>query len=436
MTDLPRGWSTAKIADIAVVQGGIQKQPKRRPISNKYPFLRVANVLRNRLDLNEVHEVELFDGELERYRLAPGDLLVVEGNGSPSQIGRSAMWLGEIQDCVHQNHLIRVRPGPAVIPGFLNYFWNSPATTEHLRSLASSTSGLYVLTTAKVKSVAVPLPPRAEQERIVAAIEEEFSRIDAAEDSLRTVERKVEILAEAWVRVASQGHPVPLRDLLVEPLSNGRSVPTAADGFPVLRLTALRDGRIDLTERKTGAWSKFEAERFLVKRGDFLVSRGNGSLRLVGLGALVDTEPDDVAFPDTMVRARVDSSRVDPRFLRIVWNGPKTRNQIEGVARTTAGIYKVNQQDLARVVVPVPPLEAQREIVVRSERQASVVDTVSTTTEHALIRAEHLRRSILRQAFSGRLVPQDPTDESALVHLARITANRSPATEPRRRKGA
>lgn len=102
MNRLPPAWSYARIDTIAQVQGGIQKQGKRRPVKNKYPFLRVANVLRGKLDLSEVHEVELFDGELERYRLKPGDLLVVEGNGSPDQIGRAAVWDGTIPDCVHQ----------------------------------------------------------------------------------------------------------------------------------------------------------------------------------------------------------------------------------------------------------------------------------------------------------------------------------------------
>jgi type I restriction enzyme S subunit len=95
MSDLPSGWEWIDAGSITQVQGGIQKQPKRRPVANSFPFLRVANVLRGRLDLGDVHEIELFDGEIERYRLQPGDLLVVEGNGSPDQIGRAAQWHGE-----------------------------------------------------------------------------------------------------------------------------------------------------------------------------------------------------------------------------------------------------------------------------------------------------------------------------------------------------
>ena len=81
-----------------------------------------------------------------------------------------------------------------------------------------------------------------------------------------------------WVTVAQ---------VLSKPLANGCSVKSANRGFPVLRLTAVRNGIIDLTERKTGAWTAQEAASFLVRAGDFLVSRGNGSLRLVGIGGLV-----------------------------------------------------------------------------------------------------------------------------------------------------
>lgn len=116
--------SSTMIGDMCDVRTGIQKQPSRRPKKNSYPFLRVANVPRGGLHLADVHQVELFKGEIDRYRLRSGDLLVVEGNGSPDQIGRAAIWREEIADCVHQNHLIRVRPGPLLDAKYLELIWN------------------------------------------------------------------------------------------------------------------------------------------------------------------------------------------------------------------------------------------------------------------------------------------------------------------------
>jgi type I restriction enzyme S subunit len=92
LPELPGGWTWASLAQIAEIQGGIQKQPSRRPKKNVFPFLRVANVYRSRLELGEMHVIELFQGELDKLRLETGDLLIVEGNGSPSEIGRMAIW--------------------------------------------------------------------------------------------------------------------------------------------------------------------------------------------------------------------------------------------------------------------------------------------------------------------------------------------------------
>ena len=85
---LPGGWCWASFDQIGETQGGLQKSPSRKPIKNHYPYLRVANVHRGALDLNELHRFELTDDELTRLRLEPGDLLIVEGNGSRTEVGR------------------------------------------------------------------------------------------------------------------------------------------------------------------------------------------------------------------------------------------------------------------------------------------------------------------------------------------------------------
>lgn len=196
------------VGAVAEVQGGIQKQPKRRPVKNRFPFLRVANVLRGRLDLADVHEIELFDGELERLALLPGDLLVVEGNGSADQIGRSALWKGEIEPCVHQNHLIRVRPGSSLEPHFVDLYWNAPSTAQHIASIASSTSGLYTLSATKVRAVEIKVPSLEDQRRIVAIIEARLSAIDALRVAIERAQRRSVLLRRAVLERAFRGELV------------------------------------------------------------------------------------------------------------------------------------------------------------------------------------------------------------------------------------
>lgn len=222
-----------------------------------------------------------------------------------------------------------------------------------------------------------------------------------------------------------------LDDLVSEPLANGRSVQTREGGFPVLRLTALKNGKIDLSERKDGAWDAAAARPFLVADGDFLVSRGNGSLERVAIGGFVK-DPDPVAFPDTLVRIRI-SRHVDRAFFSFAWANPITRAQIETRAKTTAGIHKVSQSDLGSIILPLAPEEEQREIstvlVVAMNSAGSQRDQFTS----ALDLLATLDSAILAKAFRGELVPQDPNDEPASVLLERIAAERATA-EPTGKK--
>ena len=199
-------------------------------------------------------------------------------------------------------------------------------------------------------------------------------------------------------------------------------------------MTCLDDGRIDLGERKEGEWDASAAAPFLVRKGDFFVSRGNGSLDLVGRGGLVVDHPDPVAYPDTLIRVRVPGEYLEPALLALVWNSRAVRQQLEGQARTTAGIYKVNQGMLNDVRLPLPPLEEQTRIVTEVERQMSFVEACERAVEAGLERSAALRRSVLKAAFEGQLVPQDPTDEPASVLLERIRAQRAAAPKARARR--
>jgi type I restriction enzyme S subunit len=420
VSSLPEGWAETALGAIGHYWNGRAfKKSEWRPFGQGRPILRIQDLTGSNDKPN------YFDGEADDRNVArPGDLLV-------SWAATLGVYEWSGSEAVINQHIFKVES--FIDRRFHRYLIEH--VLDDLRRRAHGTGMVHV--TRKVfDETSVLLPPSREQERIVAAIEEHFSRIEAAEAALGSSRSRLGVFTEAVHRSLMSGEPVSLGELLAEPLVNGRSVPTADVGFPVLRLSALKDGLIDVTERKVGAWTKNDAERFLVKTDDFFISRGNGSLALVGRGGLVEAEGEEVAFPDTMIRARVDSTRIDRRFLRLVWNSALTRRQIETTARTTAGIYKVNQQDLSSVVLPVPPIDVQREVVAQMEQQLSLADALRTAIDHAVVRSGHVRRSILSEAFSGRLVPQDPTDEPAPELLARFAAQRSDALSSRGRPRA
>ena len=181
-----------------------EKQPKREPRHNSYPYLRVANVLRGKLDLEHVERMELFSGELESYRLVSWDLLVVEGNGSFSEIGRSAVWTGEIDHCVHQNHIIRVRPRQCS-SRFLDGYWNSPIGIARVAAAAVTSSGLYLLSTRKVAGLPAPVPPLDEQHQIVGRVEALMALATMIEQRLTTASSQADRLTQAVLGRAFSG---------------------------------------------------------------------------------------------------------------------------------------------------------------------------------------------------------------------------------------
>ena len=181
LPELPEGWVWASLGNLGDVIGGLTKNPKRAKLKRKQPYLRVANVYANELRLDEIEEIGVEDNELEKLLVQKGDLLIVEGNGSPEQIGRLAIWDGSISPCVHQNHLIKVRLPSACLPKWVVGWLMSPDGRTCIRDVSSSTSGLYTLSVGKVGGLPVPLPPLAEQQRIVAEVERRFSLTDGLE---------------------------------------------------------------------------------------------------------------------------------------------------------------------------------------------------------------------------------------------------------------
>lgn len=208
-------------------------------------------------------------------------------------------------------------------------------------------------------------------------------------------------------------------------LANGRSVPTAESGAKVLRLTAVKHGQIDLKECKTGAWSTEEAKPFAVVQGDLLIVRGNGSLTLVGRAGMVPAVTEAVAYPDTMIRLRVVESVVRPEWVGLLWDAAITRAHLESRARTSAGIYKISQPDIVSVRLPIPPLGEQDVMLAMFQQNGEEMQTVQKMVELGLKQSAAQRKNILKAAFSGQLVPQDPNDEPASALLARIRAERA-----------
>jgi len=172
----------------------------------KRPYLRVANVYENELRLDEIQEIGVTEKELDRVSLEEMDLLVVEGNGSLDQIGRVAIWNDEIQGCVHQNHLIKIRcHQDRVNPQYLLYYLMSPPGKNEIVDRATSGAGLYTLSISKISSIAVPIFGLSEQTEIVRRVEELFAFADTIEQKAAAALERVNNLTQSILAKAFRG---------------------------------------------------------------------------------------------------------------------------------------------------------------------------------------------------------------------------------------
>ncbi|MFN6273365.1 MAG: restriction endonuclease subunit S [Microcystis sp.] len=205
LPSLPNGWMWVKLEDITNITGGIAKNSKRNALSIKLPYLRVANVYANFLDLNEVYEIGLRQEEVEKFLLVKNDLLIIEGNGSIDQIGRVAIWNDKINPCVHQNHVIKARPHTNTNPLFSLYFLLSHQGRKFIKKQAGSTSGLYTLSLSKVRNLNIPFCSLQEQTKIVQEIESRLSVCDQLEATLTENLDKAEALRQSILKRAFEG---------------------------------------------------------------------------------------------------------------------------------------------------------------------------------------------------------------------------------------
>ena len=174
-----------------------------------------------------------------------------------------------------------------------------------------------------------------------------------------------------------------------------------------------------------------------IASGDLLFTRLSGTLKYVGNCAVVgELNGQRLEFPDRIFRGRCTTS-LSPHYIQNCFSTKALREDLEARAKSSAGHQRLSLSDLRQFCIPLPPLAEQRRIVAEVERRLSVVQQAEATVEASLARAERLRQSILKQAFSGRLVPQDPNDEPASALLERIRAKREAEMRehpPRKRK--
>jgi type I restriction enzyme S subunit len=433
--------------------------------------------------------------KVDELWLQDGDILIERSN-TPELVGTAGLYRGASGYAIFPDLLIRVRPVPELDVRWLTHYLQSSKARNYFRSSAQGIAGsMPKISQGTIERLEVPVPPLAEQRRIVDAVESHATRLTEAELGLRHVRRNLQRYRASVLKAAVEGRLVPteaelaraegrdfesaavllgrilaerrlrphkaryeepvapdLNDLPLLPegwcwasvdqlatlVRNGFSGKPAASGdVRILRISAVRSLAVDLSDARwlPGAVEEYSSD--LVRAGDLLFTRYNGTPSLVGIAGLVRSIDRPTVHPDKLIKVRFASADVDGGYLEIAVNTGDSRRHIERRTRTTAGQAGVSGSDIKQMPVPLPPFAEQVRIAREVERLLTLSSYSARAVKTSTERTAKLRQSVLKWAFEGQLVDQDPSDEPAALLLERIRAERQTVgttTRPRGRR--
>ena len=446
MNELPNGWIVALLADVCeLIQDCEHRTPKYS--DEGIPALRPRDVVGGRLDLEGAARVPQSEYELQtrRYAPEPGDVAY----SRELSLGWAAK-LPATRVCLSQG-MVAIKSGSMLAADYLVHFLNGPGHAHAVGAQAGSAHPH--LNLRDIRALPVPVASLAEQERIVTAIEEAFSKADAGEAGLRKVRRLLKRMREAVLAAAFAGRLVPqdtadtsasklLADLGIEPMASDDELPIgwaqapmgavarwSSGGTPNAGTARYYGGEIpwavigDLTEglvwntaaslTKEGL-AKSSAK--IVPEGTILLAMYGASIGRIGIAArsMATNQAIACSQPTTQVLA--------PRYL--FWYLRSQRAQFVAQGKGAAQ-PNISQTILKAWPIAVPPIEEQLRIARELERQFSCIEACEREIDSGLLRSTALRRAVLRAAFNGRLVPQDSSNPPASALLERIRADRA-----------
>jgi type I restriction enzyme S subunit len=430
MTQLPTGWANARVGDLIAVDGifvdGDWIETKDQDPGGDVRLTQLADIAEAAFrDRSSRFLTSEKAAELGCTFLEPGDVLVAR---MPDPLGRACIFPGDHRPCVTAVDVGIIRPGSEGVEGRWLMWWiNSPQFRREILARQAGTTRKRI-SRRNLGAIEFPVPPVAEQRRIVARIEQHFSRLDAAQQILENARSRLRILRSAVLaRILEESWPeacigdvafvgsgaTPKRGR--EDYWVGGTIPWVTSGQltkPFVREPAALITEKALGETNVKLWPKHTLLVALYGEGK---TRGHCSELLIeattnqACAAIVLRDDSvDRAYLKLFFAASYDANR------RLAWGGVQPNLSL--------GLIK-------SLRFPLPPLDEQHRIVAEVEQQLSITESMASAIDGALRRSRTLRRAILGRAFAGQLVPRDPTDEPASVLLKRIAADRLAATE-------
>lgn len=267
----PEHWVVTAFDEVAIVIGGVTKG---RDLRGKRvivcPYLSVANVQRGYFKLDSVKSIEIAADELTKYQVHEGDLMITEG-GDWDKVGRTAIWRGDLQNCIHQNHVFKARvPSKLLLKEWVELVFNSRAGRDYFAGASKQTTNLASINMTQLRSFPMPIPPLDEQQRILELLDalmklcsEWRSHLERKRKlGLLLVEASIATLTGIAIQQEGEGPVKAPETELIAPLRLGKA-PEIKEQAPLATLLARHNGEMsarDLWQRFGGEIDAFYAQ--------------------------------------------------------------------------------------------------------------------------------------------------------------------------------
>ncbi|MER7570766.1 restriction endonuclease subunit S [Streptomyces sp. NPDC126514] len=435
---LPEGWAWATVGDVLIAP--IANGRSVRTEDGGFPVLRLTALRSDKVDLAERKEGEWTADEAAPFLVRANDFLICRGSGSLDLVGRGALVPEAPDPVAFPDTMIRVRvPVEHMSPRFFTRLWASPLVREQVEAAARTTAGIYKVSQPAVRELRIPVPPTAEQHRIAAALDTRMARLDAVDRAVTSARRDLATLRKAVLLDAVPepeqwpAHWTATTTGKAGTVELGRARHpdwhTGPKVRPYLRVANVFEDRIDSSDVKvmdfSGVFGKYRLEP-----GDILLNEGQ-SPHLVGRPAMYRGIPEGVAFTNSLLRFRA-SGDVLPGWALLVFRRHLHAGRFMREVRITTNLAHLSGARLKTVEFPVPPLDEQRHLVRTTKQRLAAFGRIERGLDRVARHNSAVRRALLSEAFSGRLVPQDPADESAEELLKQIRMEREAAEAERK----
>jgi type I restriction enzyme, S subunit len=410
---IPSGWARATLDELGDWYGGGTPSKKVPGFwDGDIPWVSPKDMKALKLDDAQDHITEAAVAESAAKLFRANSLAFVVRSG----ILEHTLPIALVRRSATVNQDIKVlTPDPKLNPEWLLYTLLALAPTIRHECQKDGTT-VASIDFPQLKTYPILVPPRAEQDRIVAAVESAMAAVDEAEVSLRRTAAHVSAFRESCRTAAFKfdGAPVVYLHEVAETQSGITKTRPKGSGLkvvPYIRTANVQAGYLDLKEIKELSVPEAKVARYALRSGDVLVLEG-GDADKVGRGWIWENEVPGAIHQNHVFAVR-PGRRLDPRFLAHYVNAPPARQYFLRVAKQTTNLASINKTQLKALPIPLPPLEAQRRAVTELEQRLGVAREIEKELASHERKSAELRRAVLHRAVTGQLVSQDPSDEPA-----------------------